>query len=173
MKDLIKTLTPIAATLASALGTPLAGLAVTALGNALGLADSTPESVTTAMSGPLTADQIVAVKTAEATLQVQLKALDVKLEEFATEDRASARGLFAQGYKLIGGISILTIFGFFGSVYWVLHGGLANLTEPEILMVGTVIGYLANNTQQVYSYFFGTSSGSDKKNDIMSAMAAR
>lgn len=173
MNDLLKVLSTIAPTLATAFGGPLAGLAVEALGSALGIATPTHDSVTEALKGPLTTEQVVAIKMAEKDLEVRLKELDIKLEDIAANDRVSARTLFAQGYKLIGGISILTIAGFFGSVYWVLHGGLFGLSEPEILLVGTVIGYMANNTQQVYSYFFGTSSGSDKKNDMLSAVIKR
>jgi len=37
----------------------------------------------------------------------------------------------------------------------------------EAAFAGTLIGYLAANAQQVISYYFGSSAGSDRKTELM------
>ena len=52
----------IAPTIATALGGPLAGMAVEAIGNALGMSDATKESITDVLkSGTMTAEQTAAL----------------------------------------------------------------------------------------------------------------
>ena len=170
-------LAKIAPAVATVLGGPFAGIAVEVLATALGV-DEAPdvrksvEDILT--SGKMTAEQIAAVKVAEIQLKARLKELDIKLEELAVErekvaagDRMSARALFEKGFQLISWLSLLTIGGFYAAIYYVLSGGIKNMDANELLLVGTVIGYIAANTQQVYSYFFGSSSGSDKKNELL------
>lgn len=167
-------LAKLAPAVATVLGGPFAGMAVEALAGALGVPTDKVDEIIT--SGKMTAEQIASVKVAELNLKARLKELDIKLEEIAVEkekvaagDRVSARTLFEKGFQLISWLSILTLGGFYYSIYYVLKGGIKGMDANELLLVGTVIGYLAANTQQVYSYFFGSSSGSDRKNDMLQA----
>lgn len=172
-------LAKIAPAIATVLGGPFAGIAVEVVAQALGIeagpTENLAEKVTGILnSGKLTAEQIAAIKLAEVDLKVRLKELDIKLEEIAVEkekvaagDRLSARALFEKGFQLISWLSVLTIGGFYASIYFVMTGGIKGMDANELLLVGTVIGYIAANTQQVYSYFFGSSSGSDRKNDML------
>ena len=170
-------LAKIAPAVATVLGGPFAGIAVEVLAEALGVAkgpDMAGKVEDILTSGKMTSDQIAAVKVAEIQLKARLKELDIKLEELAVErekvaagDRMSARALFEKGFQLISWLSLLTIGGFYASIYYILTGGIKDMDANELLLVGTVIGYIAANTQQVYSYFFGSSSGSDKKNELL------
>ena len=172
-------LAKIAPAVATVLGGPFAGIAVEVLATALGVeqGEGMAGKVEDILnSGKMTAEQIASVKVAEIQLKARLKELDIKLEEIAVEkekvaagDRTSARALFEKGFQLISWLSILTIGGFYYAIYYVLKGGIKGMDANELLLVGTVIGYLAANTQQVYSYFFGSSSGSDRKNDMLTA----
>lgn len=165
MNEILSKLLP---TIATIIAGPLGGLAVEAIGSALGMTDATKEKVSEVLSnGSLSADQIAALKQAELNLQVKLKELDINLEDIKAKDRISARTLFVQGYKLIGSIAVLTILGFYVCVGYILKGGLKGMSPEELVIVGTVIGYLAANAQSVYNYFFGSSSGSDKKTDSL------
>lgn len=171
MNEILKKLLP---TLATVLAGPLAGLAVQAVGSAFGMEDATKEKVTDLLSGnqPLSGEQVAALKRAEMELVVRLKELDIKAEELVLEkekavvqDRSSARLLFEKASNLIGAISVVTILSFGVMVYAVLAGKMKGYSSEEYIIVGTVIGYLASYTQQIYNYFFGSSSGSDKKTD--------
>ena len=170
-------LAKLAPAVATVLGGPFAGIAVEVVAEALGVekgGDMAEKVESILTSGKLTAEQIAAIKLAEVNLKVRLKELDIKLEELAVEkekvasaDRVSARTLFEKGFQLISWLSVLTIGGFYYAIYYVLKGGIKGMDANELLLVGTVIGYIAANTQQVYSYFFGSSSGSDKKNEML------
>ena len=71
----LKAIAPTAATL---LGGPLAGMAVEAIGSALGVCDATKEKITEVLqSGTLTAEQTAALRQVDANLKVKLKELDI------------------------------------------------------------------------------------------------
>jgi hypothetical protein len=92
MLDILSKLAPTAATLLTG---PLGGMAVDALGKALGLEGATQDKIKEVMSsGNMTPEQVAAIKKAEADLQLKLKELDIKLEEVQAADRNSARQMF-------------------------------------------------------------------------------
>jgi hypothetical protein len=161
--DWLVKLAPTAATL---LGGPLAGLAVSAIGDALGLKDSTKEKIVEVLqSGSMTPEQIAAIKTAEANLKIKLKELDIKAEEIAAQDRDSARKMQIQNRSWIPAVlTVLTVGGFF----WLLIGsaqGSFTLEGSDIMML--LLGVLARETAGVYAYWFGSSSGSAQKTEML------
>lgn len=163
LTDVLKKIAP---TIATVLGGPLAGIAVEVIGEAVGMSEPTKEKVTEFLGNQnLTGEQIAAIKLAEKNLIFRLKELDIKIEELVVQDRISARALFEKGAKLIGVLATVTIVGFYGAIYYILSGRLKGMSPEELVIIGSVIGYLAANTQQVYNYFFGSSSSSDKKTD--------
>lgn len=165
--DWLKTIAPIAASL---LGGPLAGLAVEAIGSAIGMTDATKEKVTEVLqSGTLTGEQIAAIKGAEAALKVKMRELDIKADELEVQDRQGARDMHAK----TGGITTpvlawLIIGAFIGMVYGVLFGG----ATVDGVLAGTLIGYLSAKAEQVLSYYFGSSRGSDDKNALVAKLSA-
>lgn len=161
--DWLVKLAPTAATL---LGGPLAGLAVSAIGDALGLKDSTKEKITEVLqSGTMTTEQIAALKTAEASLKIKLKELDIRVEELHAADRDSARKMQIQNRSWIPAVlTVLTVGGFF----WLLIGaatGSFTLEGSDIMML--LLGVLARETAGVYAYWFGSSSGSAQKTEML------
>jgi len=99
--DLLKAFGPllssVAPTLATALGGPLAGLAVKSLSKALlGAEDFSEEAVMDAMA-TASPEQLAAVKKIDADFKVQMKALDIDLERIAVDDRKSARDMQKEG----------------------------------------------------------------------------
>ena len=78
----------IAPTVATALGGPLAGLAVEAVSKAIGVSPDDTQKLLD--SGKLSADQIAQVKLAELDLQKQAQSLGLDFEKLATDDRKSA-----------------------------------------------------------------------------------
>ena len=84
----LKTIAP---TIATALGGPLAGMAVSAVSKAIGVA---PEEVQNVISsGKLTAEQVAAIQLAELELRKQAQSMNLDFAKLIAEDKASARNM--------------------------------------------------------------------------------
>lgn len=169
--DLLDGLKKLAPTLIGTLGGPLAGLAVEAVSSALNWDGATKEQVVEKLSsGSLTGAEIIAVKQAEQALVVRLKELDIRSEELTVQDRQSAREREAR----VGGVMTPVLAGiivaaFVAVVFMTLFG---NVTVDGVL-AGTLIGYLSAKAEQVMSYYFGSSRGSDEKTRMINKMQKR
>lgn len=87
--DWLKTVAP---TVATALGGPLAGLAVEAIGSAFGWTDATKEKVEAVLTkGQLSSEQLVQLKLAEQAMLEKERELGFKFAELEMRDRDSAR----------------------------------------------------------------------------------
>ena len=163
MGEILAKLAPTAAAL---IGGPLGGLAVDALGKALGLSNATQETIKEVISsGSMTPEQVAAIKQAEIDLKVRMKELDIKLEEVQAADRASARKMLAEsGSWVPAALSVVTVGGFF-----ILLIGAATdhfqLTGSDVMML--LLGVLARETASVYQFWLGSSSGSRQKTEMM------
>ena len=151
--DWRKVVSTVAPDIATALGGPLAGLAVKAIGSAFGLGEGATEE----------ADQQFAR---------EMKALDVDLERIAAGDRNSAREREVKaGDSWTPRILALVItVGFFGVLGSLLVGGKPP-TGGDALLV--MLGSLATAWVGIVSYYFGSSAGSAAKTDLMAKAAAR
>lgn len=88
-KSIVGTVAP---AIATALGGPLAGLGVAAVGKALGLGDGASEDEVSAAVLKASPEQLLSVKKAELEFTARMKELDVDLERIAVADRHSAGG---------------------------------------------------------------------------------
>lgn len=179
-KTLVKAVAP---TIATALGGPFAGLGVRALSEALlGTPDGTEQDIAAAMA-TATPDQIMAIKQADQEFAIRMRELDINLEKSYINDTSDARHVFAEnkGVFNLGIVILLTFAGIMGAVLWgsyeIMTGGIT-VKDVAIVatvsgLVGTVVGYVAANAQQVVSYFFGSSRGSADKTAAMSSAISR
>ena len=87
-KSLIGTLAP---TIALALGGPVAGVAVAALGSALGLGDGATEQQVAAAMQNLTPDQILAIRQENDRFEAEMAQKKIDLAALVVDDRKSAR----------------------------------------------------------------------------------
>lgn len=160
----LKQLAPTTATL---LGGPLAGMAVDAIGNALGMKDATKDQVKDLLtSGTLNADQMAAIKKAEADLILKVRELDIDMEKVHAGDRASARDMAAKtGDVMTPRIIALVVFVVWGAVNWKLFNGTINGDMREL--VARALGTLDGTLLAVVYYYFGSSSGSKDKTDAI------
>ena len=55
------------------------------------MTDATKDKIEDALRGPLTGDQIVALKTAERALIVRMRELDLQVDQLEVQDRSNAR----------------------------------------------------------------------------------
>lgn len=163
-KSIVGTVAP---TIATALGGPLAGLAVKAIGGVFGLGDgASDEDVAAAVRGA-TPEQLLALKKADQDFAVKMRELDIDLERIAAGDRDSARRREAAIGGLINPtLAGLVLIGFFATVGAVLSGEV-NLSGEAGAVIGTMIGYVSAKAEQVVAYYFGSSAGSKAKTDLM------
>lgn len=189
--DLSAALKTVAPTLATMLGGPLAGTAVMALESAFGLEPSktTADGITNIkqaiQKGQMTPDVIAKIretdqKHAEVMGQQGLDLAKINADheaamaETAAQDRDSARKREASvrdrtpahlAYVMIGGFFALS-----AAMLYVIgwHSGqLKNIDGQGWLLIGSIMGYVANEAKAAAAYYFGTTQGSDKKTDLL------
>ena len=131
-------LAQVAPSIATALGGPLAGVAVKTLSSALfGHEEGTEEQVAEAMANA-SPEQLSAIKKIDADFKVRMKELDIDLERIAAGDRDSARQMnMANKDWVPKALAVFITFGFFGVLIWMLVFGLPKTgTEALLMMIG-------------------------------------
>ncbi|ACC76165.1 hypothetical protein PPMP20_19060 [Paraburkholderia phymatum] len=195
LSNALGVLASIAPTIATALGTPILGGAVAALESVFGLTpgkssmQERQDALAAAISGATPeqlaavrkADQDYAARMAEAGFKSKeaLAALAVQEQTLYVQDTANAREANARNDKVFWlGVVILATFALV--MFASLWGAYALLTGRVVVenaalvgmvagFVGTVIGYVSANAQQVVGFFYGSSKGSEAKTDAMAA----
>jgi len=155
----LKTIAP---TVATALGGPLAGMAVSAVSKALGCDPDEVQDIIS--SGKLTAEQVASIQLAELELKKQAQSMGLDIAKLTVEDRKSARDMqIATKSMLVPSLAIIIVSAFIGVVIATL-GGFAVV---DSVLAGTLIGYLSAKAEQVVNFYFGSSAGSKEKTDII------
>ena len=165
--DWLKTLKTVAPTVAAALAGPLAGEAVAALIGVVGGAGQ--EDVRKAIEGGrLTADQISQLRQLELQFQENERERGFKYAELAFKDRDSARQANVNGsiQRPLFWLSVLLLLICLGTEVSVLVFGMPVGTSE--LVVGRVLGLLDAIAMTVLAYWFGTSSSSAVKTELLS-----
>jgi hypothetical protein len=151
----------IAPGIATALGGPLAGLAVTAISKALGIDEKDVQN--TIDSGKLTSDQLASIKQAEIKLQKQANELGLDFEKLATDDRKSAREMQVATKSYIPAILAIGVtVGFFGILVSLMTD---NVTKSDALLL--MLGSLGTAWTAIVSFYFGSSAHSEKQTDML------
>ena len=158
MNDWLKQIAP---TIATALGGPLAGLAVDAVSKAIGI---DPKDVQNTISeGKLSSDQIASIKQAEIEMAARAQELGLDFEKLAVDDRKSARDLQATTQSWIpGAMAIIVTIGFFGILIGLM---METLKTSEALML--MLGSLGTAWTGIIAFYFGSSAGSQKKDELL------
>lgn len=108
------------------------------------------------------------LKTAENNFQLQLQQLNIQslddLEKMAVDDRTSARQMQVSTKSWTAPLLAWFVILSFAFCVWAILTGHGKV---EAAFAGTLIGYLAANANQVVSYYFGSSAGSDRKTEIL------
>jgi membrane-bound ClpP family serine protease len=148
-------------TIATCLGGPLAGLAVTAVSKALGIDEDKVQDVID--SGKLNADQIASLKQAEIELQRQAQELGLNFEQLAVQDRDSARDLQKETKSFIPPVlSILVTLGFFGILGGLMSGKI--MTSDALMLM---LGSLGTAWTGIIAFYFGSSASSQAKDNMI------
>jgi len=155
----------VAPTLATALGGPLAGMAAKALSQALlGHEDGSEDELKAAMSNA-SPEQLSVLKKIDADFKVQMKSLDIDLERIAVDDRKSARTMQTETKDILPRLLAISVtLGYFGIIAYVLVSGLP-MNGSEVLLM--LLGTLSAGWTGVMAFYFGSSSGSQKKDAMI------
>ena len=156
-------LAQIAPSIATALGGPLAGLAVTAISKALGIDEKDVQK--TIETGKLSAEQMVSLKQAEMELQAKAQELGLNFEKLAVDDRKSARDMQMTTKSFVPALlSILVV------TAWVLiqYFLLTHVIAPEMReLVARILGTLDASLLLVLNFYFGSSASSQNKDELL------
>jgi hypothetical protein len=158
--DWLKSIAP---TIATAMGGPLAGMALEAVSKAIGVDPS--EVQNTINSGKMTAEQIASIQTAEIALKARAQEMGLDFEKLAVADRSSARQMQISTGSFIPPILSIMIVVAWSAVQYFL---LTHVIDPSMReLIARVLGTLDGALMLVLSFYFGSSSGSQAKDSLL------
>jgi hypothetical protein len=154
-------LAQIAPSIATALGGPLAGLAITAISKALGIDEKDVQK--TIETGKLSAEQMMSLKQAEIELQAKAQELGLNFETLATQDRKSARDMQISTKSIIPAVLAIGVtIGFFAILVGLMTD---NVTKSDALLL--MLGSLGTAWTAIVSFYFGSSANSEKQTEML------
>lgn len=168
-RDILPTVGALAPNLATALGGPVAGWAVGELEKVFGFDPGTAQAdngaqLAKAIAG-MTPDQAVALRKADQDFSIRMRELDIDLDKLSQEDRASARQMQIQTRDLTPRLlALLIVIGFFTLLGLMAFVQLPVKNESAIQIM---LGSLAAAFGAVYQFFFGSSAGSQAKDQTI------
>jgi hypothetical protein len=161
MADWIDTLEKLAPTIASALGSPVAGMAVGALESALGISGDDVQK--TIEAGKLTAEQVAAIQQAELAIKAKAQEMNLDFAKLTNEDRASAREMQKATNSWVPSfLAISVTCGFFGILVGLMLGKIDQAAEVDIML-----GSLGTAWTGIVAFYFGSSAGSQAKDQMI------
>ena len=169
-KSVVGTVAP---TIATALGGPLAGLAVKAIGGVFGLGEGATEADVAAKLAGATPDDLLRLKEADQKFAIEMRRLDVDLERIAAGDRDSARQMQRETRSwAVPVLASVVVSGFIASSIAVLGGWVDGLKDPLIAaLVGSVLGNITAATMLVLNFYFGTTASSRTKDETIKSLS--
>ena len=153
----------VAPTIATALGGPLAGLAVTAISKVLGVDEKDVQGVID--NGKMSADQIAQIKIAEIEFQKSTQELGLNFETLAVDDRKSARDMQISTHSFVPAILSVLVVTAWGIIQYFLLTHVIATEMREIII--RILGTLDAALMLVLSFYFGSSSGSQAKDKMI------
>jgi hypothetical protein len=170
--DWKSTLATVAPAIATALGGPLAGVAVSMAGKAIGLGDGATESDVEAAVLSGNPDVLVRLREVNTQFERDMKALDIDLERIHAGNQASAREMAKTNMLPQIVLSFVFIGGYFGAMF-ALHGVLFQAQEINgqvATLFGALIGIFTRELSGIMAFWFGSSSGSKTKSDKLDSL---
>lgn len=168
----------VAPTVASALGGPLAGVAVTAIGELFGMSEPTADKIKVAIeNGSMTGQQISELRALELKLKDEEAERGFRYDELEFKDREGARHRDTEIVKAVGhnyradAMFVLAVAVIVGLVYaiWTEPGINEFLKGIVTLVLGRFLGYLDN----IYNFEYGTTRSSKDKDVTINQLSAK
>ena len=163
-QDVLKTVAP---TVAAALLGPMGGIAVAAIGSAIGVDAPTQDKIAKAFTaGQLTPDALEKIKLLELDYQNHERERGFKYAELAFKDVDSARAMQIAIHSTMPAVlTVLVTVGFFGILSLLFFH--PELKGNEIVMV--MVGQLSAVWAGCVAFYTGTTYGSANKNAMLAA----
>lgn len=167
LSDILKKAAPwLAAAAAGPAG--LAGMAIKTAAEALGATETTTEAVTAALVGA-NPEQMAALRQADNDFKLRMQELGYKstadLEALAVADRKGAREMqIAKPSIMPALLSGLVTMGYFAILIGMMTGWL-KVSDSQALLI--MLGSLGTAWGMVMAFWFGTTSGSARKTDLL------
>jgi cation transporter-like permease len=156
--DWLKTIAP---TVATALGGPLAGMAVSAISKAIGCDPDEVQDIIS--SGKLTAEQVASIQLAELELKKQAQSMNLDFAKLIAEDKQSARAMQIATKSWIPALlAVCVTIGFFGILLGLMT---EHFKTSDALML--MLGSLATAWTGVMAFYFGSSASSQAKTELL------
>lgn len=172
LKSAGQVLETMAPTIATAVGGPFAGMAITKLEALFGIDPSTPleDKQTAIEQGLLTAnpDQLLALKKADQDFQATMTKLGVDKEALELGDVANARAMQMATKDSTPRILSYLLLAFTGIM---ISATMFGWSKADSVLAGTMIGYLVSETKAMMQFWFGTTRGSQDKDATIASIA--
>lgn len=164
-KQILGTLAPM---LGTAIGGPFGALAGAALSQALGTPPDDAKATEVALLGA-SPDTLLKVKQAEQDFTLKMRELGISEEKLVFDDVANARGReIALKDQTPAILAYVITIGFFGTLGFMLWFGKPAVGGDALLVM---LGSLGTAWAGVVAYYFGSSSGSARKDATISEIA--
>jgi hypothetical protein len=164
--DTVKSLAP---TVASALGGPLAGAAVSALGDLFGISSPTQDKIGKMFAdGQITAEHLAEIRKLEMDYKNQEAERGFKYAELEFKDRDSARNMAIQTHSVTPAIlTWLIVFLTLTAEAALLFNQVPPGADP--IIIGRVLGTMDAALITVLSFWFGSNSSSARKTELLAS----
>ena len=163
--DWLQTIGNVAPTIATAIGSPVAGEIISQVAKIVGAKDSSTTSISEVINqGKLTSDQITELKKYDLQLQDLERERGFRYAELSTKDVADARARDISSKDNVNrNIAYLIIIAFVATTACTLAG----ISKVDSALAGTLIGYLSAKAEQILTYYFGSTRSSEQKNNLL------
>ena len=175
-KTALSVLGTVAPTILTAIGGPFGALAAAALHAALGTSGD-DKAADTCLAGA-TQDTLLKVKQAEIDFKAKIAEIGLQKEQLVYADVADARGMEVStrdptparlAWLVIGGFLAISIVQLLGLMGWAEQ--IAKIPPQGWLLIGNISGYLAGEAKQAGAFYFGSSAGSQAKDQTIADIA--
>lgn len=162
--DILRTLAP---TVASAALGPLGGMAVSAIGAAIGIDAPTQDKIAKAFTdGQLPPEAVVNLKKLEMDFKAHESDMGFKYADLEFKDRDSARNMAVQTHSLTPSIlTWLVVVIVLAAEGMLLFHAMPPGADPIVL--GRILGTMDSALIMVLSFWFGSNSNSQRKTELL------
>jgi hypothetical protein len=173
--DALTVVKKLAPSIASVIGGPLAGGAITALETVFGMAvppntaiDDRQNAVAAAINGA-TPEQLAAMRKADQDYAARMAEAGFKnvetLASLTVQDRENARQMQVNTKGIVAPfLALFVTLGFFGVLALMVFHPLPQATHDALMLM---LGSLGTAWTGVIAYYFGSSAGSDRKTELL------
>lgn len=163
-ESIIKTVAPM---LGTAIGGPFGGIAAKMITGAILGEDNATDDIEAAKKAIAGAnpEQLLLLKTADHDFSLAMEKLGVERKALNVKDRNSARDMQKITKSLAPGlIALCCMSGFFGILFALIF---VQIPEQSVQPLNVMLGVLGTLVVGIANFYFGSSSGSKAKTEIM------